>query len=74
MLRKPNGFCNAGHDQRSFGYIDIEKTWRCRLCKREQNLEREYWKLVEIITQFEPSSQRYKNAYEKLIKFHWKIP
>jgi hypothetical protein len=42
-----SGFCSKGHIFRFHGFIDSEGTWRCKLCRREQENERKYWSLVE---------------------------
>lgn len=67
---KPSGFCHNGHDQIRHGFIDSGGDWRCRLCRKTANMERDYWKLVTRIIANENDSE----ALAKLKKFHWREP
>lgn len=66
--KKPSGYCNLGHDQRKHAFIDSCGDWRCRLCRKEKDKERDYWKQV---------SAYINGNLESLLvleKYHWRTP
>lgn len=67
--KKPNGYCHNGHDQVKSGFIDSGGDWRCRECRKNTNMERDYWKLVKQYMENQSS-----DALEKLERFHWRQP
>lgn len=67
---KPSGHCNLGHDQRIHGFVDSEGYWRCRVCRKEKNLDREFWKLVKSLM----ADTNVEESMDKLKKYHWRTP
>jgi hypothetical protein len=68
-IQRMAGFCTNGHIFRFHGFIDSEGKWRCRICRSEQERDRDFWRLVALYTATEDPA-----VLEELQRSHWTTP